>query len=119
MYLGFIPNSTVSYKWGSSVSPKFINILISKNIQIDPDINEDNTTITRKDLNNLINSLPNYQMLMNVGAKSRWGSNPNYLSPVIRAEGFGILSQVYQSFKSDYWSGDEVTDNVLMQGAIK
>lgn len=58
-------------------------------------------------------------MLMNVGAKSRWGSNPNYLSPVIRAEGFGILSQVYQSFKSDYWSGDEVTDNVLMQGAIK
>lgn len=119
VYLGFIPNSTVSYKWTSTVSPKFINLLIDKNLEIDPDLPEEKQTITRADLSRIMDMLPNYQMLMSIGALSRWGANFNYHSPLIKAQGFGVLTQIYNSFKSDYWSGDEVEDDNLLQGAIR
>jgi|GEM_PF-7072171 len=45
--------------------------------------------------------------------------NRNYQSPLINAEGFDILSQVYQMLRSDYRTGGSVTDPVLIDGAIK
>ena len=118
-YLGFIPNSTITYKWNNSVAPKFINILVSKNLKLDPHLNEDKQTITRTDLARLLGMIPNYQMLMNLGDISQWGRNTSYNSPLIKADGFSTLSQIYQTFKSEFWSGDEVGDTVLMQGAMK
>lgn len=118
-YLGFIPNSTITYNWNSPVSPRFIDVLVSKNLKIDPQLNEDNETITRVDLLKVMGMLPNYQMLMNLGSMTQWGRNQNYQSPLITAQGFETLTQIYQTFKSDFWSGDEIGDTVLLQWAMK
>lgn len=119
VYLGFVSNTTTSYKWNSPVTPKFINILISQNMHTDADLNEDSLTITRADLAKVINTLPNYQMLMSIGTQTNRGAKRNYQSPLINADGFDTLTQIYQLFKSDYRSGDKASDSVLVQGAIK
>lgn len=98
---------------------RFVNLFVSKTLHIDPDVNEDNEKLMRADLAKLINGLPNYSMLMNIGSQSKRGLNRNYNSQLITADGFGVLTEIYQSLKSDYRTGDKVTDQTLLQGAIK
>lgn len=119
VYLGFVPNAATSYQRNSSVTSRFVNVLISKNLRIDPNVNEDVAKLTRQDFGRLIDSLPTYGMLLNVGVQSKWGLNGNYNSQLIQAEGFDVLTQIYQSLKSDYRTGYKATDEVLIQGAIK
>lgn len=119
VYLGFIANSSVHYQWDSPITPRFVNIFVSKYLKIDPDVNEDDDVIIREDLKYLINSLPNYKMLMALGEISSRGANGAYRSPMIRAQWFTILSQIYQLLQSDYRDGAKVTDDVLIEGAIK
>lgn len=38
---------------------------------------------------------------------------------MIRAQGFTILAQIYQLLQSDYRDGAKVTDDILLEGAIK
>lgn len=72
VYLGFIPNSRVNYRWDATITPKFINIFVSKYLHIDPDVNEDENVVTRTQLRNMMRSIPNYKMLMSLGEVSSW-----------------------------------------------
>lgn len=67
VYLGFVPNSAVNYLWDSKTTSKFANVFASKTLKIDPDINEDDLYLSREDFVRLIDTVPNYKMLMSLG----------------------------------------------------
>ena len=119
VYLGFLPNSSVSYKWTQPVTTRFVNVFVSKHLKIDPEVNEDEQYLNRVDFIELIDALPNYKMLMAIGDAASRGLNGNYVSPIIRAQGFDTLSQIYQMLKTDYRDGEKVGDTKLIDGAIK
>lgn len=119
VYLGFVANSAVNYKWTAPVTARFVNIFVSKTLKMDPDVNEDEINLNRVDFDNLIDSVPNYKMLMSVANLTSWGADANYRSDLIRAQGFDVLSQIYQSLKADYWNEEKVRDQDLINGAIK
>lgn len=67
IYLGFIPNSTVNYHWDSKTTSRFVSVFVSKTLKVDVDINEDNAYLSREDFVRLIDTVPNYKMLMSLG----------------------------------------------------
>lgn len=75
VYLGFISNSSISYQWNAPITPRFVNIFVSKYLKINLDLNEDEEVIIREDLKHIIKSLPNYKMLMALGEVSSRGAN--------------------------------------------
>ncbi len=71
VYLGFITNSTVTYKWDSPVTPKFINVFVAETLRADAAMNEENKYVTREEFNALVDALPNYKMLMSIGTQTK------------------------------------------------
>ena len=102
VYLGFVPNSSVTYQRNNPITTRFANLFVQRTLKFDPNMSEASDLLSREVFIALIDSLPNYKMLEALAWVSRWGSSSNYQSQLIRAQGFDILSQVYQMLKSDY-----------------
>lgn|GEM_PF-7049931 len=71
VYLGFMPNSAVTYQRNAPVTARFVNVFVSRTMKIDPNVNEDDDYLTRDAFVTLIDSLPTYQMLLSIGNQTR------------------------------------------------
>ena len=119
VYLGFIPNSALKYQWSATVTTRFVNNFMYKTLKLDPDIKEDELHLTRETFARLIEVLPNYETLINIGDKTAWWTDPRYYSQLINAQWFDMISQIYETLKNEYRTGDSIGDDVLIGGAIK